>query len=171
MVGDFRAGRATFDQGDVLVRIPDQPLTIDLFKKSHAILIMVFISRFRAMNNKALSFLVVTFFMLSSNLAEAKEYSLGTQEESKMVDAKVIESPPPEIPTDLRDEAFKSSVSVRFNIEADGKVGVKLLDSSGSEDIDKLILGTLKKWKFKPATVDDRPVPSSRKLKIELEIE
>ncbi len=102
---------------------------------------------------------------------QAKEYSLGTQEESKMINAKVLESPQPEIPDDFKDEAFKSSVMARFSIAADGKFVVKLLESSGNEDIDKLVLATLKKWKFQPAMLDEKPVPSNRKLKIELEIE
>jgi TonB family protein len=102
---------------------------------------------------------------------QAKEYSLGAEEESKLVDAKVIDAPRPEIPEDFKDEAFKSSVTARFSISADGKFTVKLLDSCGNADIDKLVLSTLKRWKFQPATVDDKPVASSRKLKIELEVE
>ncbi len=102
---------------------------------------------------------------------EAKEYSIGTQSESKLVDAKVLESPSPEIPSEYNDEAFKSTCTARFNIDAKGAFTVKLLESSGNEEIDKLVLKTLKKWKFKPATLDDEPVVSSRKLKIELEIE
>lgn len=102
---------------------------------------------------------------------QAKEYSIGTQEESKLVDAKVIESPKPEIPSEYNDEAFTTTCTARFSIDAKGEFTVKLLDTTGNEDIDKLILKTLKKWKFKPATVDDKPVASNRKLKIELEIE
>ncbi len=108
---------------------------------------------------------------LSFQSCQAKEFSLGTQEESKMVDATAIESPKPEIPDDFKDEAFKSSVTARFSIAVDGKFTVKLLDSCGNEDIDKLVLATLKNWKFKPATVDEKPVASNRKLKIELEVE
>jgi TonB family protein len=103
--------------------------------------------------------------------AEAKEYSIGVQEESKRIDAKVLDSPSPEIPSEMKDEAFKTGVTARFNIAADGKVAVALLSSSGNEDIDKIVLDTLKKWKFQPATVNNEPVASSRKLKIELEVE
>lgn len=103
--------------------------------------------------------------------AEAKEYSLGIQEESKRVEAKILNSPEPEIPAEYKDEAFKSSVIARFNIGADGKFEVKILDSSGNEDIDKIVISTLKKWKFQAATVDEKPVASTRKLKVELEIE
>jgi periplasmic protein TonB len=102
---------------------------------------------------------------------QAKEFSLGTQEESRLLEATVIEAPRPEIPDDFKDEAFKSTVTARFNIAADGKFTVKLIESSGNEEIDSLVLSTLKKWRWKPATVDERPVASGRKLKIELEIE
>lgn len=109
--------------------------------------------------------------LLCIQSCQAKEYSLGTQEESKMIDAKVVESPKPEIPDDFKDEAFKSVVTARFSIDAQGKFTVKLIDSSGNDDIDKLVMTALKKWKFKPATLDDKPVASTRKLKIELEVE
>ena len=102
---------------------------------------------------------------------EAKEYSIGIQQESKRIDAKVLDSPTPEIPSEMQDEAFKTAVTARFSIAADGKVAVALLSTSGNEDIDKIVLDTLKKWKFQPATVNDEPVASSRKLKIELEVE
>ena len=102
---------------------------------------------------------------------DAREYSIGIQEESKKVDAQVLDAPLPEIPSEFQSEAFKSMLTARFHIEADGKFAVKLLDSSGSEEIDQLVLSTLKKWKFRPATVDNKPVASTRKLRVELEIE
>ena len=115
--------------------------------------------------------LPVILVLLCFQPVQAKEFSMGTQEEAKMVDARATESPGPEIPEELKSEAFKSAVTARFSIAADGKFSVKLIDSSGNEEIDRLVLATLKKWKFKPATVDDKPVASNRKLKIELEIE
>ncbi|MBX9686790.1 MAG: energy transducer TonB [Candidatus Obscuribacterales bacterium] len=117
-----------------------------------------------------LAMLILSLFLAVCPL-EAREFSLGTDEEAKMIDAQVLEAPSPEIPAEYQSEAFKSNLTARFNISAEGKVEVKLLDSSGVEEIDKLVLSTLKKWRFKPASLDDRPVASNRKLKIELEVE
>lgn len=108
---------------------------------------------------------------LSPYQTQAREFSIGTETEAKMVNAQVIDSPMPEIPSDYQKEAFKSLLTARFNIAADAKFTVALLDSSGVEEIDKLVLKTLKKWKFKAATLDDKPVASTRKLRIEIEVE
>jgi TonB family protein len=114
---------------------------------------------------------IVVSLLTGVSSVSAREFSLGTQTESKKVDAKAIDAPAPEIPSDYQDESFKSTITARFNIAADGKVKVDMLTGSGNEEIDKIVLTTLKKWKFQPATVDDEPVASTRKLKIELEVE
>lgn len=100
-----------------------------------------------------------------------KEFSIGIHDEAKLVPAKVIESPAPQIPAHKQEESFKTSCEARFLIDATGKATVTLVTSSGSEEIDELALKTLRTWKFKPATLEDKPVPSSRRIKIEFEIE
>lgn len=103
--------------------------------------------------------------------ADAKEFSIGLQNESKHEEAVVLENPKPELPTEMKSEAFKTTCTARFHIEPSGKFEVKLLDSTQNEEIDRIVVATLKKWKFKPASVDGNPVASTRKLKLELEIE
>lgn len=103
--------------------------------------------------------------------AFAKEYSIGMSHEAKMVNAKVLESPEPEIPSEFQDEAFKSVVTARFSIKPDSSFSVALVEPSGNEEIDKIVLKTLKKWKFQAATLDDEPVSSTRKIRVEIEVE
>lgn len=103
--------------------------------------------------------------------AAAKEYSIGIREEAKLVPAKVIESPAPQIPSHKQEESFRTSCEARFLIDPTGKTSVSLLTPSGSEEIDEIALATLKKWKFSPATLENKPVPSSRRIRIEFEIE
>ena len=102
---------------------------------------------------------------------QPKEFSIGLQSESKHVEAVILENPKPELPSDMKSEAFKTTCTARFHIEPSGKFEVKLLDSTQNEDIDHLVVATLKKWKFRPASVDGNPVASTRKLKIELEVD
>jgi len=45
------------------------------------------------------------------------------------------------------------------------------LTTSGSNQVDEITLDTLRHWKFKPATVDDQPVTSTRKIRVEFEVE
>ncbi len=104
-------------------------------------------------------------------LATAKEFAIGLQSESKHVEAVILANPKPELPSEMKSEAFKTTCTARFHIEPSGKFEVKLLESTQNEEIDRLVITTLKKWKFKPASLDGTPVASTRKLKIELEIE
>lgn len=115
----------------------------------------------------------ILFGLLSqiTPMANAKEFSIGLQSESKHVEAVILENPKPELPSEMKSEAFKTTCTARFHIEPSGKFEVKLLESTQNDEIDHLVITTLKKWKFKPASLDGTPVASTRKLKIELEIE
>lgn len=101
----------------------------------------------------------------------AKTYDLGVAESSQMKDAQVVANPAPVIPAEMHEECFKSCCIARFQIDKDGKTKVKLLSSSGSTEIDDITLSTLKQWKFRPATLDGKPIPSTRRIKVEFEID
>lgn len=103
--------------------------------------------------------------------AEGKEYSLGIREEAKLVPAKILESPTPQIPATHQETAFKSSCEARFVIDPKGSTVVTIVTSSGSEEIDSIALETLKKWKFKPASLEGKAVASTRRIKIEFEVD
>ena len=58
-------------------------------------------------------------------------------------------SPLPKIPDDLREEAFDSSAVARFHIAADGVVtSVELIQPCANMRLNKLLLNSLKTWKF-----------------------
>ena len=60
--------------------------------------------------------------------------------------------PLPQIPDELRDEAFSSKALARFYISADGNVlNVELIKPCADPRLNVLLLKTLQKWKF-PAT-------------------
>jgi TonB family protein len=109
--------------------------------------------------------------ILSTQASFAKEFSIGIHEEAKMIPAKIMESPSPQIPSSHQEDAFKSSCEARFLIAPSGQTTVTLITSSGSEEIDSIALKTLKRWKFKPATLEGKPVSSSRRIKVEFEVE
>lgn len=72
-----------------------------------------------------------------------------------------IFNPLPQIPDDLRDEAFESSATARFFISNDGMVlRVELIVPSNSPRLNFLLLKSLKKWRFprdnSPSTQDIR---------------
>ena len=107
----------------------------------------------------------------SMGSCSAKEFSIGTQSESKLVNAVIVSNPVPEIPSEFKGEAFKSCCLAKFKIDHEGKCDVHLQESTGNQEIDHIVIATLKKWKFKPAMLDETPVASTRKLRIELEVD
>lgn len=103
--------------------------------------------------------------------AEPKTFSIGTEQESDFRAAQILTSPHPVIPSEMHEKCFKSCCIARFIINPDGKTDVRLLTSSGDEQLDEITLKTLKRWKFRPATLNGEPVKSTRRLKIEFAVE
>lgn len=103
--------------------------------------------------------------------AAPREFSIGTEHSSDFRPAEVLAAPHPEIPAEMHDQCFKSCCIARFIINPDGKTAVKLVSSTGNEDLDDLALKTLKQWKFRPATLNGAPVSSTRRVKIEFAVE
>ncbi len=96
---------------------------------------------------------------------------IGTEESSYYRDAQIVNAPRPEIPAELHEQCFKSCCLARFIIKQDGNSSVKLLSSTGSAEVDEIAVSTLQRWKFKPATVNGKPVESAKKIKVEFEVE
>ena len=101
----------------------------------------------------------------------ATTLTLGTEYASSYRIAEPTYTPEPEISPELHEQCFKSSCIAKFDIKKDGKTSVALLTSSGSPEVDDIALNTLRRWKFKPATLDGQAVDSARKIKVEFEVE
>jgi protein TonB len=117
-------------------------------------------------------FIFITFvaFAIASG-ANATTLNLGAEYSSNYKIAEPVYTPEPEISSELHEQCFKSCCIAKFLIKKDGKTSVALLSSSGSTEVDDIALNTLRRWKFKPATLDGQPVDSSRKIKVEFEVE
>ena len=125
--------------------------------------------RFNCLTILATALLVLS--QLTMPAAQAKEFSIGTESTTQYVDAKAMSMPLPAIPPELHEHCFKSCCLARFQIEADGNAKVQLLSSSGLPELDDITLSVLKRWKFQPALLDGKPVPSTRKIKVEFQVE
>jgi protein TonB len=97
-------------------------------------------------------------------------FKIGTNTSSRYEDAQALEAPRPEIPSELAADCFKSCCVARFKIKNDGKYSVMLVSTSGSEEVDEVALSTLRRWRFKPAMLDGKPVESTRKIRVEFEV-
>ena len=76
------------------------------------------------------------------------------------VDASWSGNQPPAYPTMARRLGEEGEVRLDVHVGADGAVTeVRLRRSSGSELLDRTAIDTVRKWRFRPATVDGKPVP------------
>ncbi len=86
-------------------------------------------------------------------------------------EAEVVEQPRPEIPDELRNDVLNASVVAEFVVRADGSISdVKITRSAGIDQLDRVALETLKKWKFRPATRDGQPTEGRVRLHIDFEV-
>lgn len=81
------------------------------------------------------------------------------------------QEPKPEIPDDLRQEALDKTFTAEVTVSPDGTpTEVKVSQSTGNDELDRIALETAKKWKFKPGTRDGEPVESVVRLHIEFQV-
>jgi protein TonB len=114
---------------------------------------------------------LVLFLAGNTTLAYATTLNIGTEYSSSYKIAEPTYSPEPEISSELKEQCCKFSCTAKFIIKADGKISVSLVTSSGSPEVDDIALTTLRRWRFKPATIDGNPIDSTRRIRVEFEIE
>lgn len=86
------------------------------------------------------------------------------------VAARAIYRPLPAIPDELRERAIDLEALARFDVKADGTVSVALVKPTPYPALNRIILETLRTWKFFPAMDAGRPVASSQDVRIKLEV-
>lgn len=84
--------------------------------------------------------------------------------------AHAIYQPAPQIPDDLRDEAIHATAVARFHVASDGTTRVDLLQATPNPRLNRVLLQTLKTWKFFPAMTDGKPQDSQLDLRIPIEV-
>ena len=84
--------------------------------------------------------------------------------------ARAIFRPKPEIPDDLKEEAFSSAALARFHVAADGSVEVELVRPTPDPRLNHILLETLKKWRFMPAIMNGKPVATTQDLTVNFEV-
>jgi protein TonB len=84
--------------------------------------------------------------------------------------ARAIVQPMPQIPDDLREEAFSSTALARFHIAADGSAKVELAKPTPNPRLNWILLDSLKKWRFIPAIKNGKPVASTEEIVVRIEV-
>jgi len=88
-----------------------------------------------------------------------------------LIEPSLVYGPKPTIPDDLLGSDLDTTLQAVFTVHANGNVDVKLLKSSGNEELDSIALGTAKTWKFSPATLDGKPVEQQVRLNVEFQVQ
>ncbi|HLX81176.1 MAG TPA: TonB family protein [Burkholderiales bacterium] len=84
--------------------------------------------------------------------------------------AQAIVRPMPEIPDDLRQEAFNAVAMVRFHISADGTATFELAKPTQNPRLNRLLIEKLREWRFFPAMRDGKPVASDHDVRVTFEV-
>ncbi|HTN94297.1 MAG TPA: hypothetical protein VMJ33_06945 [Gallionella sp.] len=84
--------------------------------------------------------------------------------------AQALVQPLPAIPDELREEAMNETATARFKIAVDGSVTVDLVKPTQNPRLNRLLLDTLKNWKFMPAIKEGKVVPSAEVMVIRMRV-
>lgn len=84
--------------------------------------------------------------------------------------AQAIIQPQPVIPDELRQDAMNSAATARFHIAVDGSATVELIKPTQNPRLNRLLLETLKNWKFFPAMKEGKPVVSIEDIVIRVQV-
>ncbi len=81
-----------------------------------------------------------------------------------------IFAPSPIIPSYLQNRELNTNVVIDFYVNSQGTATPRLVGSSGEEELDAIALETIKKWQFRPAEKDHKPIDAKVRLRITFEV-
>jgi protein TonB len=84
--------------------------------------------------------------------------------------ARAISQPIPQIPDELRQDALSTSAVARFHVAPDGTTTAELVKPTPNPKLNRLLLNTLKNWRFFPAMKDGKPVESTQEIVIKIQV-
>jgi protein TonB len=84
--------------------------------------------------------------------------------------ARAIYRPMPEIPESLRHRTVEMVAVARFRVTADGSAQVELTGPTGDPDLNRVLLETLKRWRFFPAMQAGKPIVSTIDIRIPISV-
>ncbi|MFL9865596.1 TonB family protein [Paraburkholderia fungorum] len=84
--------------------------------------------------------------------------------------AHAMAQPLPELPDDLREQAYQTVATARFAIHVDGSVEVELIKPTPNPRLNQILLETLRKWRFFPAMQAGHPVESRQDIRVHFNV-
>jgi periplasmic protein TonB len=84
--------------------------------------------------------------------------------------ARAIYKPMPELPDEFRRRNIELVAVARFRVGADGSAQVDLIEPTSDPELNRVLLESLKRWKFFPALQDGKPVASHIDIRIPISV-
>ncbi|RYG75878.1 TonB family protein, partial [bacterium] len=98
---------------------------------------------------------------------EAKPEAPPAPRPKRIVEAEVLDAPEPTIPDELRTEPLDKTLVVEAEIGTDGRpTNVRVAESTGVKALDDAGLGVARRYRFRPATIDDAAVAQRVRFRI-----
>ncbi|WP_081071692.1 energy transducer TonB [Burkholderia cepacia] len=85
--------------------------------------------------------------------------------------ARLLSQPLPALPDDLREQAYQAVAVARFFVHANGTFDIELVKPTPNPRLNQILLETLRKWRFFPATEDGHPVESRQDVRVHFNVE
>ena len=84
--------------------------------------------------------------------------------------ARAIYQPLPDIPEALRHHTIEAVAVARFRVAANGSAEVELIEPTNDPDLNRVLLASLKRWRFFPGLQDGKPVASVVDIRIPISV-
>lgn len=85
--------------------------------------------------------------------------------------ARAIYQPLPDVPDEAREEAFTAIALARFVVHADGHCDVSLIEPTRNPTLNRLLLTSLRQWRFAPATEGGHAVETTIDLRVHFNVQ
>ncbi|WP_147432452.1 TonB family protein [Pararobbsia silviterrae] len=84
--------------------------------------------------------------------------------------AHALYSPLPDVPDDAREDAFSAVAVARFTVHPDGRCDVTLVEPTPNPTLNRLLLASLRQWRFAAATEDGHAVETTLDLRVHFNV-
>jgi protein TonB len=84
--------------------------------------------------------------------------------------ARLLSQPLPVLPDDLREQGYQLTAIARFKVHADGSIEVELVKPTQNPRLNQILLETLHRWRFFPATENGHPVESEQDVRVHFSV-
>lgn len=102
---------------------------------------------------------------------DAQQSTEGHSDAHESGPARLVAQPLPELPDDLREDGYQFVAVARFVIHANGTFDVELIKPTPNPRLNQILIATLHRWRFVPATEAGHPVESRQDVRVHFNVD